>query len=131
MVIVYRIKKMTAGILSACMVISVLAGLPVSKGVVKAAEQNGKSVTEIHNIIYMIPDGGGYPSYDIAKAVKAVGGLTYRNGSDGTAITSKDMHMDPYLVASVTMKSNDNGTTDLAAVGMVLSTGYKTNNSYG
>ena len=41
------------------------------------------------------------------------------------------MYMDPYLVASVTTKLNDNGTTDPAAVGMVLSTGHKTNNSYG
>lgn len=88
--------------------------------------------TSIDNIIYMIPDGGGYPSYDIAKAVKEAGGLTYLNYDSfkGTKPTSKTMYMDDYLVASMTTRSADNNTTDSAAAGTALSTGKKTNNSY-
>ena len=88
--------------------------------------------TSIDNIIYMIPDGGGYPSYDIAKAVKEAGGLTYLNYDSfkGTKPTSKNMYMDDYLVASMTTRSADNDTTDSAAAGTALATGKKTNNSY-
>lgn len=88
--------------------------------------------TSIDNIIYMIPDGGGYPSYDIAKAVKEAGGLTYLNYSSfkGTKPTSNKMYLDDYLVASMTTRSADNGTTDSAAAGTALATGKKTNNSY-
>lgn len=88
--------------------------------------------TSIDNIIYMIPDGGGFPSYDIAKAVKEAGGLTYLNYDSfkGTKPTSKTMYMDEYLAASMTTRSADNGTTDSAAAGTALATGKKTNNSY-
>lgn len=87
--------------------------------------------TSIDNIIYMIPDGGGYPSYDIAKAVKEAGGLTYLNYDSfkGTKPTSNQMYLDDYLVASMTTKSADNATTDSAAAGTALATGKKTNNS--
>lgn len=90
------------------------------------------SGTTIDNVIYMIPDGGGFPSYDIAKAVKEAGGLTYLNYDSfkGTKPTSKEMYMDDYLVASMTTRSADNGTTDSAAAGTALATGKKTNNSY-
>lgn len=93
--------------------------------------QNGAG-TSIDNIIYMIPDGGGFPSYDIAKAVKEAGGLTYLNYDSfkGTKPTSRTMYMDDYLVASMTTRSADNGTTDSAAAGTALATGKKTNNSY-
>lgn len=48
------------------------------------------SATEIKNVIYMVPDGGGFPSYDIAKAVKEAGGINY----GGTKQTANKMYLD-------------------------------------
>lgn len=135
------LKKGVAAILGLSLSVTGLTEMYGTSFVALAAEREEKTdvmviqnnaETSIDNIIYMIPDGGGFPSYDIAKAVKEAGGLTYLNYDSfkGTKPTSKTMYMDEYLVASMTTRSADNGTTDSAAAGTALATGKKTNNSY-
>ena len=88
---------------------------------------------QIKNIIYMIPDGAGFPAYELTKALKEKGGLTsYYNNSNftGTKITQNKMYLEDYLLGSVTTRSANNDTTDSAAAGTALATGTKTNNSY-
>lgn len=82
------------------------------------------AATDIKNVIYMVPDGGGFPSYDIAKAVKKAGGISY----GGTKQTSNDMYLEEYLIGNITTRSADNETTDSAAGGTALACGNKTNN---
>lgn len=101
-----------------------------------AANANTSAVTtgkQIKNIIYMIPDGGGYPSYDMTKAVKEAGGLSFteKDGNfTGTKITAKKMYLEEYHIGSAKTKSNNNDVTDSAAAGTALATGKKTNNGY-
>ena len=88
--------------------------------------QNAANEHQIKNIIYMIPDGGGYASYDIAKAVKEAGGVNYA----GTKQTSNKMYLDNYFAGSIHTRSNNADVTDSAAAGTALATGNKTNNDY-
>ncbi|MBQ3783686.1 MAG: alkaline phosphatase [Lachnospiraceae bacterium] len=87
----------------------------------------GGQGAQIKNVIYMIPDGGGFPSYDIAKAVKKAGqsSMTY---DVSTKWTSTNMYLDDYFVGSCTTKSANNSVTDSAAAGTALACGKKTNN---
>lgn len=106
----------------------------LSAGITSNAQESTDE-KQIKNIIYMIPDGGGFPAYQIAKAVKEAGGLTsaYQDSNfNGTRVTEENKHMylADYLAGSVTTRSNNNETTDSAAAGTALSTGTKTNNSY-
>lgn len=82
------------------------------------------AATDIKNVIYMVPDGGGFPSYDIAKAVKEAGGINY----GGTKQTANKMYLDEYLIGNITTRSADNETTDSAAGGTALACGNRTNN---
>lgn len=94
--------------------------------VIQNASSEGK---QIKNIIYMIPDGGGFPSYDIAKAVKEAGGVDYAL----TTQTEAKMYLDDYLVSSVKTDSLDSSgkrATDSAAAGTALATGHKTHDKY-
>ena len=112
-----------------------LAGTGVtSSGMVSNAQENTDE-KQIKNIIYMIPDGGGFPSYQLTKAVKEAGGLTFAyndSNFNGTKVTesNKKMYLEDYLTGSVSTRSNNNETTDSAAAGTALATGTKTNNSY-
>lgn len=87
----------------------------------------GSDTTKIKNVIYMIPDGGGFPTYDIAKAVKSAGQdkLSYKTA---TTWTSKTMYLDDYLKGCYYTSSADNEVTDSAAGGTALACGKKTNN---
>lgn len=114
---------------------TILVGTQVLTIEVTSKAQETESEKQIKNIIYMIPDGGGFPAYEIAKAVKEAGGMlsSYQeSGFSGTRITeeNKYMYLSDYLAGSVTTRSNNNETTDSAAAGTALSTGTKTNNSY-
>ena len=93
----------------------------------KAVVIAGKDTTNIKNVIYMIPDGGGFPTYDIAKAVKSAGQdkLSYKTA---TTWTSKNMYLDDYLEGCYYTSSADNEVTDSAAGGTALACGKKTNN---
>ena len=88
---------------------------------------NGADGQKIKNVIYMIPDGGGYPSYDLTRTVKSKGGLNF---DTITKQTSNTMYMEEYWCGSVTTRSNNNNVTDSAAAGTALATGKKTNNDY-
>lgn len=133
-------KKWVAGILCTSLVTGLLPVHGMERNVAEAetvqevqefavVQNAGSEEKKIQNIIYMIPDGGGYPSYDIAKAVKEKGGLTYCNNK-GTKQTANKMYLDDYLAGSIKTKSADNDTTDSAAAGTALAAGEKTNNGY-
>lgn len=82
------------------------------------------AATDIKNVIYMVPDGGGFPSYDIAKAVKEAGGINY----GGTKQTANKMYLDEYLIGNITTHPAEgkSTTTDSAAGGTALACGNKT-----
>ncbi|MDO5478833.1 MAG: alkaline phosphatase, partial [Clostridia bacterium] len=85
---------------------------------------------QIKNIIYLIPDGGGYPLYDFANMVKISGGLSdekfpYKTYTDATPMT-----MRTYLAGSMTTSPVTGGVTDSAAAGTAMATGHKTINGY-
>ncbi len=114
-------------ILSLLISMSLLIGiLPVY---VHAAASDTKT---IKNIIYMIPDGGGYPLYDFANLVKKQGGFSSSIFPNKTPVTAGDMHLKNYLVGSVkTAPHTSSGdVTDSAAAGTALAAGVKTINGY-
>lgn len=89
------------------------------------------SAPEIKNIIYMIPDGGGYALYDLANLVKETyGGLNktkfpYISYSEPSSMVLKD-----YLIGTRHSLSYTNGIIDSAASGTTLATGIKPYNGY-
>lgn len=91
---------------------------------------SAESIPVIKNVIYMIPDGGGFALYDFAKAVKETGGFNEGLYDNSTKIEENYMYLKDYLVGTETTHSADNLVTDSAAAGTALSSGYKTNNSY-
>ena len=97
-----------------------------------SAQENDKTVHQIKNIIYMIPDGAGFPAYNVAKEVKKAGGLkfAYSDSFTGTVPTAKEMYLDDYLVGACTTKSANSSVTDSGAAATALATGNKTNNKY-
>ena len=100
---------------------------------IKAESTSGEINTkQIKNIIYMIPDGAGFPAYNVAKEVKKAGGLkfAYTDSFTGTVPTSDKMYLDDYLVGACETKSANAEVTDSAAAGTALATGKKTNNNY-
>lgn len=89
-----------------------------------------ESVPVIKNVIYMIPDGGGFALFDFANAVKEQGGFVSGLYPYSTKVEAGPMHMKDYLIGTETTRSNNNAVTDSAASGTALSSGYKTNNNY-
>jgi len=89
-----------------------------------------ESVPKIKNVIFLIPDGGGFALYDFAKAVKETGGFNEGLYPNSTKITDTYMYLKDYLIGTETTHSADNAVTDSAAGGTALSSGYKTNNGY-
>jgi len=83
----------------------------------------------IKNVIYMIPDGGGFALFDFANAVKKAGGFDRSKFPNATKITRNSMYLADYLIGTEITDSLS-GTTDSAAAGTALSSGYKTINSY-
>lgn len=81
----------------------------------------------IKNIIYMIPDGGGMASFQLADAVKQAGGISKKFPSV-TPVDTGEMYIKQYLVGAETTHSASDDVTDSAAGGTALSSGYKTNN---
>ena len=84
----------------------------------------------IKNIIYLIPDGGGYALYDFANMVKEAGGISEDKFPYKTYTDSEPMTMRDYLAGSATTSPITGGITDSAAAGTALATGYKTVNGY-
>lgn len=99
-----------------------------------------EEVEEIKNIIYLIPDGAGWGSYDLANQVK----LSHNSGVIGarteTSIDAIDgrsvsgLYLNSFIVGSINTllanPHNDSYITDSAAAGTALSSGYKTNYLY-
>ena len=95
-------------------------------------EQSAQNEPErqIKNIIYLIPDGGGYGNYDFANDVKISGGFLVPEYKYKTRTTSKPMTMRSYLAGSMITLNYSGALTDSAAAGTALATGYKTHNGY-
>ena len=92
--------------------------------------------TEIKNIIFLIPDGAGFGTYDIANALKtATGGGVKGQATPVThdAISGKTvagLYLDEYMIAAADtyqFYGVDDGPTDSTAAGTALLGGYKTN----
>jgi len=95
---------------------------------------SAESTPHIKNVIFMIPDGGGFALYDFANAVKEAGGFDDESFQDlskySTKITKNSMYLKDYLIGTETTHSLINSVTDSAAAGTALSSGYKTINGY-
>ena len=89
-----------------------------------------EDTSKIKNVIFMIPDGGGFALYDFAKAVKEAGGFNEGLYENSTKFDEYYMHLKDYLIGTETTHSANNAVTDSAAAGTALSSGYKTNNGY-
>lgn len=85
---------------------------------------------QIKNIIYLIPDGGGYALYDFANMVKVAGGFNAEKFPNKTYTDTKPMSMIPQLAGSMTTAPAPGGVTDSAAAGTAMATGYKTINGF-
>ncbi len=98
-----------------------LSIIPVTTG----AQQQ---TSEIKNLIYMIPDGGGMAPFMLADALKAAGGFDKTKYPAATAITNDQMYLKDYFVGAETTHSANDPVTDSAASGTALATGHKTDN---
>lgn len=114
----------------------------VDNALVKIDEAEYKSLnTDIKNIIFLIPDGAGFGTYDIANALKK-----YNNGTAGVknqatpitnnaiqGMTVNGLYLDEFMIATAdtsmeTPHNKDvNYPTDSAAAGTALLSGVKTN----
>jgi len=83
---------------------------------------------QIKNVIYMIPDGGGFPLFDFANGVKNQGGYSCPGYGNNTVVEEGDMYMKDYLIGTIQTHSANADVTDSAASGTALATGWKTNN---
>ncbi len=85
---------------------------------------------QIKNIIYLIPDGGGYPLYDFANMVKIAGGFNEEIFPNKTPTDTNPMAMRAQLAGSMKTASLSTGVTDSAAAGTAMATGHKTFNGF-
>ncbi|MBQ7399960.1 MAG: alkaline phosphatase [Clostridia bacterium] len=92
------------------------------------AEEEVKPERKIKNIIFLIPDGAGYPLYDFANDVKVSGGFLASGYEHRTPTTTDPMTMRSYLAGSMTTLNFSAALTDSAAAGTAMATGYKTHN---
>lgn len=88
------------------------------------------SAGQIKNIIYLIPDGGGYGLYDFANMVKVAGGFDPEKFPNKTPTDTEPMSMRSQLAGSMTTASASSAVTDSAAAGTAMSSGYKTVNGF-
>ena len=88
------------------------------------------SAGQIKNIIYLIPDGGGYGLYDFANLVKEAGGFDPEKFPNKTPTEKGPMSMRAQLAGSAKTASASSAITDSAAAGTALSSGYKTINGF-
>ncbi len=93
------------------------------------AVQAEGTASVIKNIIYMIPDGGGYTLYDFADMVKQAGGLDSTKFPNKTPTEKGPMFLKDYLVGTA-LTASTSSVTDSAAAATALATGNKTVNGY-
>ena len=120
---VYKMKKL----LSMMLIIAILA---ISVPCTFASDSVGEGSGQIKNIIYLIPDGGGYGLYDFANMVKVAGGFDTEKFPNKTPTDTEPMSMRAQLAGSMTTASASSSVTDSAAAGTAMSSGYKTINGY-
>lgn len=108
-------------VISFVLLLAMLATILPSVGVTAATPQ-------IKNVIYLIPDGGGYPLYDFADMVKQSGGFRSGLYPNRTPTDYNPMTMKSYLAGSMTTAPYGGGITDSAAAGTAMATGQKTYN---
>ncbi len=106
-----------------------LTGVPQAVAA-EAAAPAAQATSQIKNVIYLIPDGGGYGPYDFADMVKQAGGFDGSLYPNKTPTTADSLTMKSYLAGSLTTASYDSSVTDSAAAGTALATGHKTKNGY-
>ncbi|MBR2021641.1 MAG: alkaline phosphatase [Clostridia bacterium] len=117
-------KKLFSIVLVLLMTASCFSGCSTAKGVVDQSEI--KPERKIKNVIFLIPDGAGYPLYDFANDVKISGGFLKPEYKHKTPVDKTPMTMRSYLAGSMTTHTYDGGLTDSAAAGTAMATGYKT-----
>ena len=88
------------------------------------------SASQIKNIIFMIPDGGGMANFVMADLVRKAGGFHEGVFPNATPVKKGSMYISNLFVGSETTYCNDYAVTDSAAAGTALSSGYKTNKLY-
>lgn len=92
-----------------------------------------KNDSAIKNIIFMIPDGAGFGSYDLANFVKQSNVYGIKNALTKTTtdrISGKKingLYLDEYMVGTSSTCLYNGELTDSGAGGTALSSGYKTN----
>lgn len=84
----------------------------------------------IKNVIYLMPDGGGYGQYDFANYFRQQGGFDATVLPTATQRDTSPMFVQDYLAGSIKTYSANAEITDSAAGGTAESSGYKTNNGY-
>ena len=110
-------------------ILSVLMVMPVFVGCSNTSEQQEPADNRvIKNVIFLIPDGGGYGPYDFANDVKTSGGFLNSDYANRTPTNSKPMTMRSHLAGSMTTINYVEALTDSAAAGTAMATGYKTLN---
>ena len=118
-------KKLLSLILSiAILVISI----PCTFASESATESSNAG--QIKNIIYLIPDGGGYALYDFANMVKMAGGFNAEKFPTKTYTDTNPMSMRAQLAGSMITAPAPGGVTDSAAAGTAMATGHKTINGF-
>ena len=76
--------------------------------------------TQIKNIIYLIPDGGGYPLYDFANMVKVKGGFNPELFPNKTYTDTEPMSMRTQLAGSMMVcVLQDGAQTETEVIGRV------------
>lgn len=85
---------------------------------------------KIKNVIYLMPDGGGYGQYDFANYFRQQGGFDETKLPTATKRDTTPMFVEDYLAGSIRTRSANAEITDSAAGGTAESTGYRTNNGY-
>lgn len=95
-----------------------------------ALAQEETQAPQIKNIIFMIPDGAGYGSYDFSNDVKMAGGFDNTKFPYRTPTNTDPMTLRSYYMGSSGTLNVYNSMTDSAAAGTALSTGVKTINNY-
>ena len=118
-------KKLLSLMLSIAIIV-----LSIPYAFASESANEGGNVSQIKNIIYLIPDGGGYALYDFANMVKEAGGFNAEKFPNKTHTDKGPMNMKTQLAGSMTTACVTGAVTDSAAAGTAMATGYKTTNGY-
>ena len=88
------------------------------------------SASQIKNVIFLIPDGAGMNSFDMANDVKEAGGFAEGIYVNRTPVQKGEMFMKDYFAGLASTHTIIGETTDSAAAATALATGTKTTGTY-